>query len=62
MSVVFRCKASGNTVTFVHEVDIITTRENPAYEEVVNVPAVTVVEEPVAIKKATVKKTTSKEE
>lgn len=34
MSVVFKCKASGNTITFVNEVDIITTRENPAYEEV----------------------------
>lgn len=34
MAVTFKCKISGNTVTFVHEVDIITTRENPAYEEV----------------------------
>lgn len=60
MSVVFRCKASGNTVTFVHEVDIISTRANPAYEEVVDVPAVKK-EEPVTVKKATVKKTTSEE-
>lgn len=60
MSVVFRCKASGNTVTFVHEVDIISTRANPAYEEVVDVPAVKK-EEPVAVKKATVKKPTSEE-
>ena len=49
MSVVFRCKASGNTITFVHEVDIITTRANPAYEEVV---------EPVKEEKKTVAKKT----
>jgi hypothetical protein len=34
MSVTFKCIASGNTITFEHEVDIITTRDNPAYVEV----------------------------
>jgi hypothetical protein len=56
MSVVFRCKASGNTVTFFHEVDIITTRANPAYEEVL--PEVKKEEE----KKTVTKKTAAKEE
>ena len=35
MAVTFKCKISGNTVTFVNEVDIITTRANPAYQEVI---------------------------
>lgn len=30
----FKCKVSGNIVSFEHEVDIVTTRDNPAYEEV----------------------------
>ena len=30
----FKCKVSGNVIQFEHEVDIITTRDNPAYEEV----------------------------
>ncbi|CAB4157173.1 hypothetical protein UFOVP678_8 [uncultured Caudovirales phage] len=30
----FRCKISGNVISFEHEVDIVSTRENPAYEEV----------------------------
>ena len=34
MSVSFKCKVSGNVITFEQEVDIITTRENPAYEEI----------------------------
>lgn len=58
MSVVFRCKVSGNTVTFVHAVDIITTRENPAYEEV---KPEFVAEETVP-KKTTTKKSTKVEE
>ena len=58
MSVVFRCLASGNTITFVHEVDIITTRANPAYEEVKEV----IKEESVAAKKTVAKKTAKVEE
>ena len=34
MAVSFKCKISGNIVTFEHEVDIMSTRDNPAYEEV----------------------------
>lgn len=34
MSVSFRCKTSGNIITFQWPVDIETTRENPAYEEI----------------------------
>jgi hypothetical protein len=34
MGVKFKCIASGNIVEFSHEVDIVTTRENPAYVEV----------------------------
>ena len=34
MSVKFKCIASGNIVEFSHEVDISTTRDNPAYAEV----------------------------
>lgn len=30
----FKCILSGNTISFEHEVDITTTRANPAYEEV----------------------------
>jgi hypothetical protein len=30
----FKCIISGNIISFEHEVDILTTRENPAYEEV----------------------------
>jgi hypothetical protein len=30
----FKCKVSGNIISFSQEVDIVTTRENPAYEEV----------------------------
>ena len=52
MAVTFKCKISGNTVTFVNEVDIITTRENPAYEEV----------KPEVEEKKQVKKTVAKSE
>ena len=30
----FKCIISGNIISFEHEVDILTTRDNPAYEEV----------------------------
>jgi hypothetical protein len=30
----FKCIISGNIISFKHEVDIVTTRANPAYEEV----------------------------
>jgi hypothetical protein len=30
----FKCIISGNIISFEHEVDIVTTRDNPAYEEV----------------------------
>mgnify|MGYP006295497721 CR=1 FL=1 len=55
MGVTFRCKATGNTVTFEHQVDIDTTRDNSAYEEIEN--EVEVVEEPIIKKKASVKST-----
>lgn len=43
MSVTFKCKASGNFVTFKHDVDIISMRMHSEYEEVK--PAEDVVEE-----------------
>ena len=30
----FKCKASGTIIELFHEVDILTTLENPAYEKV----------------------------
>ena len=30
----FKCIMSGNIISFEHEVDIVTTRDNPAYVEV----------------------------
>lgn len=36
MSVSFRCITSGNIITFQWPVDIETTRDNPAYEEIEN--------------------------
>ena len=54
----FRCIASGNIMEFKHEVDIITTRDNPAYEEVFE-EVKKEEEKPVA--KKTTKKTTSEE-
>jgi hypothetical protein len=30
----FKCIISGNIISFDHEVDIVTTRDNPAYAEV----------------------------
>ena len=54
MSVKFKCIASGNIIEFSHEVDIVTTRENPAYVEVKE-------EVKVEAKKSAVKKTTKEE-
>jgi hypothetical protein len=45
---------SGNIISFEHEVDIVTTRDNPAYEEVKQA----VKEE---VKKPVVKKSTKEE-
>lgn len=46
----FRCKASGNIVEFIYEVDIKSTRRNKGYEEVIEQPPV--VEEAQTVKKA----------
>lgn len=32
----FRCKISGTIIEFIHPVDILSTSENPAYEEIEN--------------------------
>jgi len=53
----FKCKISGNIIQFEHEVDIVTTRDNPAYEEVKEEVAK---EAPTVVKKE-IKKTTTKE-
>lgn len=53
----FKCIASGNFISFEHEVDIITTRDNPAYEEVKEETK----EEEKPVAKKTTKKTTSEE-
>ena len=53
----FKCIASGNFISFEHEVDILTTRDNPAYEEVKN----EVKEEEKTVTKKTTKKTTAEE-
>lgn len=50
----FKCIISGNIISFEHEVDILTTRDNPAYEEVKEV----VKEE---VKKTVAKKSTKEE-
>lgn len=55
----FKCIASGNIMEFKHEVDIVTTRENPAYVEVFEEEVKKEEEKPVA--KKTTKKTTSEE-
>lgn len=34
MSVKFKCNVSGNVIEMFYDVDIVTTRENPAYTEV----------------------------
>lgn len=48
----FKCKTSGVIIEFVHPVDIITTRENPAYEEVVEQEAVKEVKTKKTVKEA----------
>ena len=50
----FKCIMSGNIISFEHEVDILTTRDNPAYEEVKE-------EVKVEVKKSAVKKSTKEE-
>jgi hypothetical protein len=45
----FKCLQTGNTVEFDNEWDIVQMKAHPDYEEVIEV---TVVEEPVIIKKA----------
>ena len=52
----FKCIVSGNIIQFEHEVDIVTTRVNPAYEEVKEETKETTV-----VAKKTTKKTTSEE-
>lgn len=41
----FKCKLSGVVIEFTQEQDIKTTLDNPAYEQVVDVPAPVVKEE-----------------
>jgi len=53
----FQCIISGNIIQFEHEVDIITTRDNPAYVEVKE----EVAKEATPIAKKATKKTTSEE-
>jgi len=53
----FKCIASGNFISFEHEVDIVTTRSNPAYEEVKE----EIKEEEKTVVKKTTKKTTAEE-
>lgn len=52
----FKCILSGNIIQFEHEVDILTTRDNPAYEEVKEETKETTV-----VAKKTTKKSTSEE-
>lgn len=54
----FKCIASGNIIQFQHEVDIVTTRANPAYEEVKE----EVAKEATPVAKKATKKTTTTEE
>ncbi len=46
MRVVFRCKRSGNTVSFTHEDDIAGLRKHEGYEEVVCPPVTSATPEP----------------
>ncbi len=39
MTCVFRCKRSGNTVTFSNENDIEQMRKHEGYDEIIEVPA-----------------------
>ena len=50
----FKCILSGNIISFEHEVDIVTTRDNPAYEEVKE-------EVKTEVKKSAAKKSTKEE-
>ena len=50
----FKCIMSGNIISFEHEVDILTTRDNPAYEEVKE-------EVKTEVKKSAAKKSTKEE-
>ena len=50
----FKCILSGNIISFEHEVDIVTTRDNPAYEEVKE-------EVKTEVKKSVAKKSTKEE-
>lgn len=50
----FKCIMSGNIISFEHEVDILTTRDNPAYEEVKE-------EVKIEVKKSVAKKSTKEE-
>lgn len=49
--VTFKCKASGNFVTFKDEVDIVSMRQHTEYEEVKPVEAKVEVEAPKPLKK-----------
>lgn len=55
--VTFRCIVSNNMVEFTQAVDIATTRENPAYEEIIE----TIKEEEKPVVKKSTKKTTTEE-
>jgi hypothetical protein len=51
----FKCLQSGNVVSFENEWDIVQMKAHPDYTEVKEVETVEVVEEPLVIKKATLK-------
>jgi len=51
----FKCMQSGTVVSFENEWDIAQMKSHPDYTEVVEVETVTVEEEPLIIKKATLK-------
>ena len=48
----FKCKATGNVVSFEHEHDIVDMRRHPSYEEVVAKAPEKVVEEKEVVKKS----------
>ena len=48
----FKCKATGNVVSFEHEHDIVDMRRHPSYEEVQDKPA----DKPATPEKEVVKK------
>lgn len=47
MSATFKCLLSGQTVTFIHQVDIDSMKGHPDYERVEDTPEVVVEEAPV---------------